>query len=77
MDFDQQAQKAVLVDYITEVNNAAARIERLERNLDEAVLLVPENMRAVIEALQVLAKSGGKSRRASGLLPRSPSCHQR
>lgn len=54
VDFDQQAQKAVLVDYITEVKSAAARIERLERNLDEAVQLVPESMRAVIEALQAL-----------------------
>ena len=52
--FDQVAQSAVLLDYITEVEHAAARIERLERSIDEAVETAPERMRAVIAALQAL-----------------------
>ena len=54
VEFDHQAQKAVLLDYITEVDHAHDRIERLERAVDEAVETAPERMRAVIEALQAL-----------------------
>jgi len=54
VDFDQQAQRAVLLDYISEVDHARDRIQRLERAIDEAVETAPERMRAVIEALQAL-----------------------
>jgi len=54
VSFEPQAQKAVLLDYITEVDHARDRIERLERAIDEAVEVVPAPMRAVIEALQAL-----------------------
>lgn len=52
--FEQPAQQATLCDYLHEVEHAAARIERLERAIDEAVETAPETMRAVIDALQSL-----------------------
>jgi transposase len=52
--FDQPAQMSVLIDYITEVEHAAGRIERLERDIEAAVQTAPESMRTVIEALQAL-----------------------
>lgn len=52
--FELAAQEETLVDYITEVEHQRDRIERLERNLDEAVLCMPEAMRAVVAGLQAL-----------------------
>jgi transposase len=52
--FEQMAQEATLLDYLHEVEHAAARIARLEGAIEEAVKLVPPKMRAVIEALQAL-----------------------
>jgi transposase len=52
--FDQAALEATLQDYFHEVEHAAARIERLEKSLDEAISKAPEQIRAVIEALQAL-----------------------
>ena len=52
--FDQAAQEATLLDYIHEVDHAAARITRLESAIDAAVHTAPARMRAVIEALQAL-----------------------
>ncbi len=52
--FDQPALEAALGDYFHEVEHAAARIERLEKALDEAIRQAPEQIRAVIEALQAL-----------------------
>jgi transposase len=52
--FDPAAQKAVLLDYLTEVDHAGDRIERLEKAVDEAVRMCPERMGAVIAALQAL-----------------------
>jgi transposase len=54
VQFVQSAQEAVLLDYVHEVEHAAARIERLERAIDEAVEVAPVRMRAVIAALQAL-----------------------
>src|SRR5947209_8596858 len=39
--FEVTAQEATLTDYITEVEHAGLRIERLERAIDEAVSTVP------------------------------------
>src|SRR5712692_9626249 len=50
--FDHAAQEVTLVDYLHEVEHAADRIERLEHAIDDAVKTAPEQMRAVIEALQ-------------------------
>jgi transposase len=52
--FEQPAHEATLVDYLAEVEHAAARIKRLERAIDEAVATAPAQMRAVIDALQAL-----------------------
>lgn len=54
VQFEQPAQEATRLDYLHEVDHVAARIERLERAIDEAVRTVPPSMRAVIEALQAL-----------------------
>lgn len=52
--FEFEAQEATLLDYRTEVERAADRIERLEKAIDAAVETAPAQMKAVIEALQSL-----------------------
>jgi transposase len=52
--FEQLAHEATMLDYLAEVEHAAARIERLERAIEEAVVSAPAKMRAVIDALQAL-----------------------
>ena len=52
--FEHAAQECTLVDYLTEVEHQAARIERLEHAIDDAMVQVPKRMRRVIEALQAL-----------------------
>jgi transposase len=54
VEFDAPAQRTVLLDYLTEVNHAQDRIQRLERAIDEAAETAPGPMRAVIAALQAL-----------------------
>ncbi len=46
------AEEAVRLDYVNEVDHAAARIERLERAIEEAVDAAPKEIQAVIQALQ-------------------------
>ena len=52
--FEEPAQTATLLDYLHEVEHAAARISRLEQAIDAAVVTVPTGMHALIEALQSL-----------------------
>ena len=52
--FAHGAQEATRLDYLHEVEHAAARVVRLERAIDAAVLEAPARMRAVIDALQAL-----------------------
>jgi transposase len=52
--FEYGAQEATLLDYRTEVERAADRIERLEEAIDKAVEQAPAQMKAVIDALQAL-----------------------
>jgi transposase len=52
--FEQPAQTATFIDYVHEVEHGIARVQRLERAIDEAVGTVPPTMRAVIQALQAL-----------------------
>jgi transposase len=52
--FEQPALEATLLDYVQEVDHAAARIERLEKSIDEAIAAAPSEIRAVVEALQAL-----------------------
>ena len=46
------AEEAVRLDYVNEVDHAAARITRLERAIEEAVDAAPQDIQAVIQALQ-------------------------
>jgi transposase len=52
--FEQRAQEATCTDYLSEVEHAGKRIDRLDKAIDEAVEQAPEKMRAVIEGLQAL-----------------------
>jgi transposase len=52
--FEQPAQEATLVDYVSEVNHATERIVRLEQALGAVVATAPPALRAVIAALQAL-----------------------
>jgi len=52
--FEQPAQEATLLDYVHEVEHAAARIQRLEQSIDQAIATAPEEIRSVIDALQAL-----------------------
>jgi transposase len=52
--FEQMTQEATLLDYLNEVDHAAARIGRLDGAIEDAVKLAPPRMRTVIEALQAL-----------------------
>lgn len=54
MHFAQAAQEATFLDYLNEVDHAAARIARLEKSIDVALEYVPQKMRTVIQALQAL-----------------------
>ena len=54
VQFEAPAQQATLGDYLQEVDHAAARLERLEQALDDAVQATPASLRAVIAALQTL-----------------------
>ena len=47
--FTEAAQEATLLDYLHEVEHMAARLERLEDALDEAVQTAPAPMRVVID----------------------------
>lgn len=52
--FEHAAQQATMVDYLGEVDHAVARIERLERAIDDAVAETPADTRALIDGLQAL-----------------------
>jgi transposase len=52
--FEEPAQNATLLDYLHEVEHAAARITRLEQAIDAALPALPATMRAVIDGLQSL-----------------------
>jgi len=52
--FEQSAAEATLLDYVHEVEHMAERIERLDKAIDEAMEKAPEEMRAVVAALQAL-----------------------
>ena len=52
--FDQPALEATLGDYFHEVEHAVARLALLEKAIDQAIEKAPQQIRAVIEALQAL-----------------------
>jgi transposase len=51
---EHPAQEATRLDYLTEVDHAADRIERLERAIDAAVASAPAPIRQLIAGLQAL-----------------------
>lgn len=51
---DQPALQLVLADYRNEVEHQRDRLRRIEGNIDEAVEQAPEEIRAVVQALQAL-----------------------
>ena len=52
--FEQSAQEATFLDYLHEVEHAAARVTRLDLAIDQAVASAPAEMRALIAGLQAL-----------------------
>jgi transposase len=52
--FEHAAQQTTMVDYLGEVDHAAARIERLERAIDDAIAAAPATVRALVDGLQAL-----------------------
>ena len=51
---EPMALAATLLDYVSEVDHAHERIERLERAIDQAIEAAPAALRAVIDGLQAL-----------------------
>jgi transposase len=58
VQFVPLAQQVVLVDYRHEVEHCGARLQRLEKAIQEAVQAAPAAMRAVMESLQSLRGVG-------------------
>jgi transposase len=52
--FEHPAQQATMVDYLGEVDHAIARLERLEKAIDDAIASAPADTRALIDGLQAL-----------------------
>lgn len=52
--FEHAAQSAAILDYINELEHQTARVERLEKAIDEAIEKAPNEMKAVVAALQSL-----------------------
>lgn len=54
LKFEHRALQVTFIEYVAETDHAAARVERLERAIDEAVDAAPEQMRALVRGLQAL-----------------------
>jgi transposase len=54
VQFEEPALQATLIDYLAEVDHAAARLQRLERAIDDAVAESPADMQALVAGLQAL-----------------------
>lgn len=54
LKLEPMALEATRLDYVMEVDHVRERIVRLEKAIDEAIERAPEQMRAVVEALQAL-----------------------
>jgi len=52
--FEHRAQEVTFLDYLHEVEHVHERIGRLEHAIDEAIGAAPEEIRAVVAALQAL-----------------------
>jgi transposase len=56
--FEQPAQEVTMIDYLAEVDHAAARIDRLEQAIHEAAAAAPPTLSKVIAGLQALRGIG-------------------
>jgi transposase len=54
LKFEHAAQSAAILDYVNELEHQTARVARLEKGIDEAVEKAPQEMKAVVAALQSL-----------------------
>ena len=52
--FEHHAHEVTFLDYLHEVEHIAERVGRLEQAIDEAIEAAPEEIRAVVAALQAL-----------------------
>jgi transposase len=52
--FERIPEQATFIDYLAEVDHAVARIERLEKAIDEAVADAPEGLKALAQGLEAL-----------------------
>lgn len=52
--FEHAAQEATYLDYLHEVEHATERVARLERGIEQAIEVLPDEMRALIAGLQAL-----------------------
>ena len=52
--FDVFALQATMTDYLTEVEHAKARLERLEQAIDQAIEEMPQESRELVQGLQAL-----------------------
>lgn len=56
--FDQPALQAAFLDYVHEVEHAADRLQRLEKDIDDAIASAPPEIQEVVQALQALRGVG-------------------
>lgn len=54
VNFEQIGQRAAMLDYISELEHQTARVERLDKGIDEAIAGAPNEMKSVVAALQSL-----------------------
>jgi transposase len=56
--FDQVASQAAFLDYVHEVEHAAERLQRIEKDIDDAIAAAPAEIQQVVQALQALRGVG-------------------
>lgn len=54
LKFEQHTQQVVLIDYLHQVHHEQQRVGQLDKAIDEAIEQAPEEIRAVVAALQSL-----------------------
>jgi len=54
LKFEHSGQTTTVLDYTNELEHQTARVERLEKSIDDAIQSAPPHMKGVIDALQSL-----------------------
>ena len=54
LTFEHALQNTTVLDYTNELEHQTARVERLEKNIDDAIESAPKEMKAIVAALQSL-----------------------